>query len=119
MNLASFPKPENRYSRITEMAQNEPYDWAKVAACGSLVAGGLLLLTGHKRAGLVMAASGTVLALMDHEDTLKRWWEALPGYVEHAQTMFEQVRDVVEGVAEKGETLRRVLSRDQDRNVRA
>ena len=82
MNLASFPKPENRYSRITEMAQNEPYDWAKVAACGSLVAGGLLLLTGHKRAGLVMAASGTVLALMDHEDTLKRWWEALPGYVD-------------------------------------
>jgi len=77
----------------------------------------LLLLTGHKRAGLVMAASGTALALMDHEDTLKRWWEALPGYVERAQTMFEQVRDVVEGVAEKGETLRRVLSRDE--NVRA
>jgi hypothetical protein len=25
----------------------------------------------------------------------------------------------VEGVAEKGETLRRVLSRDEDRNVRA
>lgn len=119
MNIAAFPNPENRSSRITEMANNEPYDWAKVAACGSLMAGGLLLLTGHKRAGLVMAASGTALALMDHEETLKRWWEALPGYVERAQTMFEQVRDVVEGVAEKGETLRRVLSRDEDRNVRA
>ena len=119
MNIAAFPNPENRSSGITEMAHNEPYDWAKVAACGSLLAGGLLLLTGHKRAGLVMAASGTALALMDHEETLKRWWEALPGYVEHAQTMFEQVRDGVEGVADKGETVRRVLSRDQDRNVRA
>jgi len=119
MNIASFPNPDNRSSRITDMGRNEPYDLAKVAACGSLMAGGLLLLTGHKRAGLVMAASGTALALMDHEETLKRWWEALPGYVEHAQTMFEQVRDVVEGVAEKGETLRRVLSRDEDRNVRA
>ena len=114
MIIASFPNPENRSSRITEMQRNEPYDWAKVAACGSLIAGGLLLVTGHKRAGLVMAASGTALALMDHEDTLRRWWEALPGYVDRAQTMFEQVRDVVEGVTEKGETLRRVLSRERE-----
>lgn len=119
MNIASFPTPEHRSSRITEMAHKEPYDWTKVAACGSLLAGGLLLLTGHKRAGLVMAASGTALALMDHEETLKRWWEALPGYVDRAQTMFEQVRDVMEGVAEKGESLRRVLSREQDTNIPA
>ncbi len=119
MNIASFPNPENRYSRITEMAHDESYDWAKVAACGSLLAGGLLLLTGHKRAGLVMAGSGTAIALMDHEETLKRWWEALPGYVDRAQTMFEQVRDVMEGVAEKGESLRRVLSREQDTNIPA
>jgi hypothetical protein len=47
MNIASFPNPEGRSSRITEMVRNESYDWAKVAACGSLVAGGLLLLTGQ------------------------------------------------------------------------
>ena len=99
------------------MEQNEPYDWAKVAACVSLVGGGLLLLTGHKRAGLVMAASGTAIAVMDHGETLKRWWEALPGYVDRAQSMFEQVRDVMEGVAEKGESLRRVLGRDQESDV--
>src|SRR4051812_6312432 len=106
MNIASFPNPEGRSSRSTEMASNESYDWAKVAACSSLVAGGLLLLTGHKRAGLVMAASGTAIALMDHEETLRRWWEALPGYVNRAQSMFEQVRDVMEDVAEKGESIR-------------
>src|SRR6185503_7642422 len=114
MNIASFPNPESRTSRITEMPRNESYDWVKVAACGSLVAGGLLLLTGQKRAGLVMVASGTALALMDHEGTLKRWWEALLGYVDRAQSMFEQVRDVVEDVTQKGESLRRVLSREQD-----
>jgi hypothetical protein len=119
MNIASFPNPENRSSRITEMAHNESYDWAKVAACGSLVAGGLLLLTGHKRSGLVMAASGTALALMEHEDTLKRWWEAMPGYVDRAQTMFEQVSDVMEGVAEKSESLRRALSRERGTNIPA
>ena len=79
----------------------------------------LLLLTGQKRAGLVMAASGTALALMDHEETLKRWWEALPGYVDRAQSMFEQVRDVVEDITEKGESLRRVLSREQGPTIPA
>lgn len=117
MNIASFPNPENRTSRITAMTHDEQYDWAKVAACGSLVAGGLLLLTGHKRAGLVLAASGTAIALMDHEETLKRWWEALPGYVDRAQNMFEQVRDVMEGVAEKGEALRRAMGRDQETRI--
>jgi len=119
MNIASFPNPENRISRITEMPHDKPYDWAKVAACGSLLAGGLLLLTGHKRAGLVMAASGTAIALMDHEETLKSWWEALPGYVDRAQSMFEQVRDVMEDVAEKGESIRRVLSREQGTTIPA
>ena len=119
MNIASFPNPENRFSRIIEMPRNESHDWVKVAACGSLVAGGVLLLTGQKRAGLVMAASGTALALMDHEETLKRWWEALPGYIDRAQSMFEQVRGVVEDITEKGESLRRVLSREQGPTIPA
>jgi hypothetical protein len=115
MNIASFPNPESRASRMTE--RSETNDWVRVAACGSLVAGGLLLLTGQKRAGLVLAASGTALALLEHEETLKRWWEALPGYVDRAQSMFEQVRDVMEDVAEKGESIRRVISRDQDTTI--
>jgi hypothetical protein len=56
---------------------------------------------------------------MDHEETLKRWWEALPGYVERAHSMFEQVREVVEDVTEKGESLRRVLSREQGPTIPA
>ena len=45
------------------------------------------------------------------KQTLRDWWEAMPGYVERAQSMLEQVQDVVENIAEKGESLRRVLSR--------
>jgi hypothetical protein len=46
--------------------------WALYAAGGSLLAGGLLLLTGNRRAGLVTAASGTALALLDQQDTSTR-----------------------------------------------
>ena len=106
MGLASVQN-----TRITEMPRKGSSDWVKVAACGSLVSGGLLLLAGQKRAGLVLAASGTALALLDHEDTLRQWWEALPGYIDRAQSMFEQVHDVVENVTEKGQALRRVLAK--------
>ncbi len=35
----------------------------------------------------------------------------MPGYVDRAQSMLGQVQDAVEGIAEKGESLRRVLRR--------
>ena len=111
MVIATIPERGTRTSHITEFPAPAQVDWAKIAACGSLLTGGLLLLSGQKRAGLVMAASGTALALLDHEETLRRWWDAMPAYVDRAQQMLEQVQDVVEDVAEKGESLRRVLSR--------
>ena len=70
-----------------------------------------MLLSGQKRAGLVMAASGTALALMDHEETLRDWWEAMPHHVNRAQSMLEQVGSAVENITAKSESLRRVLSR--------
>jgi len=111
MVIATIPDRDARTSRITEFPASSRVDWAKIAACGSLLTAGLLLLSGQKRAGLVMAASGTALALLDHEETLRRWWDAMPAYVDRAQGMLEQVQDVVEDIAEKGESLRRVLSR--------
>lgn len=111
MSVATFPDRENRSQRITEMQETDSFDWVKFAACGTLITGGLLLLAGQKRAGLVMAASGTALALLDHEETLRNWWDAMPEYVDRAQYMLEQVQDVVEDITEKGESIRRVLSR--------
>lgn len=111
MVVATFPDRDNRSPRITGMSETDSFDWVKVAACGSLITGGLLLLSGQKRAGMVMAASGTALALLDNEDTLRRWWDAMPGYVDRAQYMLEQVQDVVDDISKKGESLRRVLSR--------
>jgi hypothetical protein len=111
MSVATFPDRENRSPRTTETPETESFDWVKLAACGTLVTGALLLLSGQKRAGLVMAASGTALALLDHEETLRDWWNSMPEYVDRAQYMLEQVQDVVEDITEKGESLRRVLSR--------
>src|ERR1700752_70256 len=119
MTIATFPDRETRTARIPEMPRTASVDWVRVAAGGSLITGGLLLLSGQKRAGLVMAASGTALAMLDHEETLRRWWEALPAYVDRAQYMFEQMREVVDDITEKGEAMRRVLTREPRPNIPA
>lgn len=112
MVLTPVREREKRSQGITEMPRRESFDWVNVAACGALISGGLMLLSGQKRAGLVLAASGTALAMMDNEEALRRWWEALPEYVDRAQYMFEQVREVVDDITEKGEAMRRVLRRE-------
>ena len=86
-------------------------DWLRYVAGGSLVAGACLLLTGRRRAGMVMAASGTAIALLDQQDTLRRWWGSVPRYLDQAQSMVDRVQEVVKDLGEKGETVRRVLTR--------
>jgi ABC-type transporter Mla subunit MlaD len=71
----------------------------------------MLLLSGNRRAGLLAAASGTTLALLDQQETLRSWWNALPGYIDQVQGLLGQVQDTVNEVAVKREALRRVLAR--------
>jgi len=111
MSLTTVPRSEDRPQRITEMPRKESFDWVKAAASGSLIAGGLLLLTGQKRAGLVLAASGTALAMLEHEQNLRNLWNALPGYVDRAQSMVEQVREAAEDIVEKSHSLRSAMAR--------
>lgn len=89
--------------------ETESFDWIKVAACGSLICGGLLLLAGKKRAGLIAAVSGTAIAALDHEKTIRHLWGSLPHYVDQAHSMLDHVQEVVDKVAEKGQQLRRTL----------
>ncbi len=60
---------------------------------------------------MVAAASGTALALLDQQETLRSWWNLLPGYIDQTQRVLSQVQDTVNEVAIKREALRRVLAR--------
>jgi hypothetical protein len=88
----------------------EGKNWALYAAGGSLLAGGILLLTGNRRAGLVTAASGTALALLDQQETVRALWNALPGYIDRAQDLLGKVEETVVEVAQQRERLHRILT---------
>jgi hypothetical protein len=71
----------------------------------------MLLLSGNRRAGLVAAATGTTLAALDQQETLRSWWSTLPRYIDQVQGVLGQVQDTVNEVAVKREALRRALAR--------
>ncbi|MGA2348868.1 MAG: hypothetical protein ABSF70_00430 [Terracidiphilus sp.] len=111
MVVVPLSRPENDSPTTLGIVESESMNWIGFAAGGTLVTAGLLLLAGERRAGMVAAASGTALALLDQQETLHSWWNALPGYIDQVQGVLDKVQVAVNEIAVKREDLRRVLAR--------
>jgi len=109
--MVVVPIPKTPGGNPAGPRQSEGCGWLELASGATLVAGGVLLLAGQKKAGMVAAASGCALALAGQQGTLKRWWEALPGCIDQVQQVLDQVQQTVDEVADKREKLVRILSR--------
>jgi hypothetical protein len=86
-------------------------DWTNLVAAGAVVAGGALMVTGHKRAGLAVAAAGTVLALLDEPEAVGTWWRSLPRYLNGAQDLLDRVEGYLEEANVQGQRLKSILRR--------
>jgi hypothetical protein len=85
--------------------------WARIAAAGTLLAGGALLLNGKRQAGVAVAAAGTALALLEQQEMIRSWWNQLPGYLEEAQQLLGHVQGAVDELAFQQQKLTKILSR--------
>ncbi|MGN6515616.1 MAG: hypothetical protein ACTHLR_07215 [Rhizomicrobium sp.] len=81
------------------------------AAAGTLAASGALLFSGCRRTGLVAAAVGTGLAMIDQQKTVRVWWHALPGYLDEAQSFLNRVQGAVDDVTAQQRKVRDMFSR--------
>ncbi len=111
MAVVPLPQPVDELKPKLRTPEAEPTNWLRFAASGVLIAGGLLLLTDRRRAGLVACASGTALAMLDQQDTLRAWWDLLPGYIDDIQEVLDQVQGAVAEVGTQRQRLHQVLSR--------
>ncbi len=111
MALAPVHKRDRDSSFHVTDSQSDSVDWVRIAAGTALLASGLLVLSGQKRAAMAVAATGTTLAMLDQQELLRSWWRELPGYIDQVQRMVGRVHDAVEDIAEKREALRQVLTR--------
>lgn len=106
-----FPKSANTPESNPRSACGKSQNWTAYAAAGTLLAGGALLLTGRRRAGLVAAATGAALALLDQRDALRDWWNTLPVYLDEAQHLLGQAQSTVDELSAQREKLHRILAR--------
>ncbi len=111
--MVIIPLSEPAYESATAPgdAECEGINWVGFTAGTTLAVAGMLLLSGNRRTGMAAAATGTALALLDQQETLRSWWNALPDYIDQVQRLLGQVQDTVNEVAVKREALRRALTK--------
>ena len=113
MGVTAFPHPSGfpqGEGGITKSGHGLP-DWLGTAVGGAFLAGGLLLLSGKKKAGLVVTAGAMALTLVDQKDTVRDWWGTLPGYLDDAQRLLDQASHTIDDLAAKRDKLRSMFNR--------
>lgn len=110
MGIVSIPKRKVHQIKKAIETQVESPDVVKVAAGGALVAGGILLLTGQRRAGIALSVAGAALTLLSEQEVVRSWWEQLPDYVEHLEHMVNRMKNSVEEITVTRDNLRQVIT---------
>ena len=103
---ASFPA-----SAVGTVVSKKDQDWKHMVAAGTVVAGGVLMVTGHKRAGLAVAAVGTMVALLDEPEVMDGWWKSMPNYLKGAQELLDKVEGYLDEASKQGKRLQTILHR--------
>ena len=80
-------------------------------AAGAIAVGGVLIVTGYRRAGLLAAAAGTALALAEEQEAVTRLWKNLPGYLDDAQDFLNKIEGYVNEATIQGQKLQAILRR--------
>ncbi len=102
----------NDYDLEPSPEKAEPMKWVRYAAAGSLVASGALMLSGKRRAAIVAAATGTVLAMLDQQDVLRKWWTTLPNYIGDVQRLLGNIEVTVDEFAAQRDRLGKLMGRN-------
>jgi hypothetical protein len=111
MVVVPLAKPVEQSNATPTVRKACPASWVSIAAAGTLAAGGALILSGKPRAGMVTAASGTALIMLDQQEAVRRWWVALPGYLAEIQDVLGRVQTALEDISAQRERLHELLSK--------
>ncbi len=119
MVVVPLSKPVNGSTEAPRECGAGSMSWVSIAAVGTLAAGGALLLCGKPRAGMVAAASGTALVMLDQQETVRTWWNALPGYLADVQDVLARVQAALDDISAQRERLQKLIANKQPRPVPA
>jgi hypothetical protein len=115
--------PQQVASTVQDAAENLKYQgnrilengidksWVRTVAAGSLVTGAILLATGKRKAGLAVAAAGTIFALVEDPEGVKNVWNNIPNYLDSGHTLLGRFEKFVGELTVQGEKLRTVFEK--------
>lgn len=84
-------------------------NWRKAVVIGSLSAGALMLIKGHRPAGIVLATVGLAVLATEYPAQFEKIWQEAPEYVYRGTQIFSTLSRIAERFAEEA----------QERGVRA
>jgi hypothetical protein len=100
-----------KYQGNRLLDQDWDKNWVRTVAAGSLVTGAILLATGKRKAGLAIAAAGTVFALLEDPQGVKKVWNSIPDYLESGHDFLGRFEKFVGELSAQGEKLRTVVEK--------
>lgn len=69
---------------------------------GSIAAGALLILTGRRPAGIVLAAAGAAALAADHPEKFEELWRNAPQWLERGNKWVDDLTGFLERVGQQG-----------------
>ncbi len=76
-------------------------NWRKAVVIGSLTAGALMIIKGHRPAGIAMATVGLAMLAAEYPEKFERVWEEAPEYVYRGTQIFSTLSRLAERFADE------------------
>jgi len=111
MGVTAFPDPANLSQAGSMKSKHNEPDWVGITAGGTFLAGGLLLLSGKKKAGMAVTAGAMALTAFDQQETIKEWWHTLPKYLDDVERLLGRAQNAIEDLSAKRDKLRSMFNR--------
>jgi hypothetical protein len=96
-------------NRLVDQDWNK--NWVRTVAAGTLVTGAVLLASGKRKAGLAIAAAGTVFALVEDPEGVKKVWNNIPDYLDNGHSLLSRFEKFIGELSSQGEKLRSVVEK--------
>ena len=107
MSLSSFPK--HLEAKLPSNVASVP--WTRSVAAGTLLTSAILLALGRRKTALAIAAAGGAVALLEDPESVRKFWNDIPGFVQSGQKLLSRLEGVIEQVAEQGGQFKEVFRR--------
>ena len=96
-------------NRLVDQDWNK--NWVRTVAAGTLVTGAVLLASGKRKAGLAVAAAGTVFALVEDPEGVKKVWNNIPTYLDSGHDLLTRFEKFVGELTAQGDKFRTVVEK--------